>query len=212
MADYTLPDLQPLQTFYVAATSRTFTEAAERLCLSQSAVSHAVARLEQSLRLSLFERIGTKSRLTDAGKRLLSSCERVFDELRQCRDELTRRDPHAISGQLRLGTTVEFGNGVLAAKIAPFLQQYPQLDLSLTFSHDLVSPLLAGNLDLIIDCWVHPREDLWQVKLFREKYVLVAAPAFAQTMRLRRLSDLGRVSWLTLDPAGAWWHRLLVQL
>lgn len=205
-------DLQPLHTFYVAATSRTFTEAAERLFLSQSAISHAMSRLERSMQVKLWERAGVQTRLTDAGKRLLRSCGTIFQELQMCREELQGQDPQDVSGHLRLGATVEFGNGILAAKIAPFLAEYPRLEVSLTFRHDLVTPLLAGNLDLIIDCWAHPREELWRLKLFRERYVLVGSPALVLQAGIRRVKDLVRVPWLSLDASAEWWQRWLVQL
>ncbi|MFZ2955524.1 MAG: LysR family transcriptional regulator [Candidatus Ozemobacteraceae bacterium] len=205
-------DLQPLFTFYVTATSPTFTEAAERLNLSQSAVSHAIRKLERSVGLRLLVRDQTPIRLTEAGQTLFQTCERVFLDLQRCQDLLRQDDSRPLTGRLRMGATVEFGNSVLSRKIAPFLQEHPRIEPSFTFSHELLKPLLADELDVIIDCKAHARAELSQVSLFRERYVLVAAPSLIERERVRCLSDLERVSWLTIDPAGEWWQRLLVQI
>ena len=205
-------DLQPLYTFFLAATSRTFTEAADRLCISQSAVSHAMAKLDRSLATRLWEKNGHSMCLTDSGKQLLKTCERVFSELQDLRVKLSKRNPRILSGLLNIGTTVEFGNSVLAKGLRPFIQKHPALDLGLTFSHNLLEPLLAGELDVIVDCWIHAREDLWRVPLFQERYILVAAPQLLQQTPVRHLRDLGSLTWLSLDKEGNWWHRFLSQI
>lgn len=205
-------DLPRLSTFFVCASCETFTEAAERLSLCQSAVSHAIGKLERSLGQRLFERDQSPMRLTETGRILFQTCERIFLDLRQCGERLSQEGEHPLSGRLRVGTTVEFGNSVLAREIAPFLRDNPGIEPSLTFSHELLKPLLADDLDVIIDSRAHAREDLARVPLFRERYVLVAAPSLLPRRGIRRLPDLERLAWLTIDRNGEWWQRLLVQL
>ncbi len=205
-------DLQPLHTFYVTATAPTFTEAAERLHLSQSAVSHAIRRLERSVGQRLFDREQTPVRLTEAGQTLYQTCERVFHDVHQCREQLVAHGERPLAGRLRIGATVEFGNSVLARQIGPFLAAHPDIEPSLVFSHELLKPLLADDLDLIIDCRAHAHTGLAQVTLFRERYVLVAAPGLLKKTPIRMLTDLSRLDWLSIDANGAWWERLLVQV
>lgn len=78
-------DLQPLLTFHVAAGSTTFTEAAERLNISQSAVSHAIRKIERNVGQQLFVRDQTPIRLTKAGQLLFETCEKIFLDLQRCR-------------------------------------------------------------------------------------------------------------------------------
>lgn len=205
-------DLRLLHTFLVAAGAGSFTKAAERLCLSQSAVSHAMARLERNLGLSLWRRHGIHVRLTEDGQKLLLGCERVFHELKNCHETILNSHPGELTGQLRIGATVEFGNGVLSHNLMPFIQEHPQLKISLTFGHNLVAPLIAGDLDIIIDCWTHPREDIWRFPIFQEHYLMLAAPSLIKKTPLRKLADLQQVPWLTLDPVGHWWRRFLTQI
>ncbi|OGK11339.1 MAG: hypothetical protein A2W80_05015 [Candidatus Riflebacteria bacterium GWC2_50_8] len=205
-------DLQPLLTFHVTASSATFTEAAERLSISQSAVSHAIRKIERSIGQQLLVRDQVPIRLTDAGKALFDTCERIFLDLQRCRDQLQHDAERPLTGRLRLGAPVEFGNSVLARRIAPFLKANKGIEAGFTFSHELLKPLLADELDVIIDSRTHVRDDLMRASLFRERYVLVASPSLIKDEKIRRLSDLERVPWLTTDPSGKWWQRLLVQL
>jgi DNA-binding transcriptional LysR family regulator len=101
---------------------------------------------------------------------------------------------------------------VLARRIAPFLKANPGIEAGFTFSHELLKPLLADDLDVIIDSKTHIRDDLVRALLFRERYVLVAAPSLIDEYQISELSDLERIPWLTTDVAGKWWQRLLVQL
>jgi len=205
-------DLQQLFTFYVAAGSRTFTEAAERLHVSQSAVSHSIRKLERSVGFRLIVRDHAPIRLTESGRLLFETCGRVFSDIGRCRDAIHQSDPKTLAGRLMVGATVEFGNSVLASGIAPFINKHPNIEIGFTFSHELLKLLRADELDLIIDCRVHTRQDLSRTVLFREKYVLVAAPKLMKTANIDCLADLERVSWLSLDAEGNWWQRLLVQL
>ncbi|HNW33533.1 MAG TPA: LysR family transcriptional regulator [Candidatus Ozemobacteraceae bacterium] len=205
-------DLQQLWTFFVAASSRTFTEASERLHISQSAVSHAVRKLERSAGFALIIRDRAPLQLTEPGRLLFETCGRIFPDLRRCREMMHQSASNDLVGRMRVGATVEFGNSILARGMAPFLQKYPQLEMEFTFSHDLLKPLLADELDLIIDCRGYTRKGISRKTLFREKYVLVAAPELLNAAKVKRLSDLNHLIWLTLDSDGDWWQRFLAQL
>jgi len=205
-------DLQPLLTFHVAAGSATFTEAAERLNISQSAVSHAIRKLERNVGKQLFVRDQTPIRLTEAGQQLFETCEKIFLDLQRCRDQLQQEPGKPLTGRLRLGAPVEFGNSVLARRIVPFLKANPAIEAAFTFSHELLKPLLVDDLDIIIDSKTHVKDDLMRFSLFRERYVLVAAPSLLAEQPIVGLCDLERVPWLSTDAAGKWWQRLLVQL
>ncbi len=205
-------DLQPLYTFFITASSPTFVEAGERLNICQSAVSHAIRKLEQGLGHRLIKRDQTPICLTEAGVTLFQTCEKVFLDIQRCREILREEETMPLVGRLRLGATVEFGNSVLTRKIGPFLREHSLIQPSFTFSHELLKPLLADELDVIIDCKAHAREELARISLFRERYVLIASPKLIRSRSLRRVRDLERVPWLTIDPAGDWWQRLLVQI
>jgi len=204
-----LLDLPQLRTFYTLAQVGSFTACARRLGRTQSAVSHAMAKLEDLVGVPLLDRRGRGLRLTEEGRRLYQACEQAFATLDAAAEDLKRHQTQA-RGRLRVGATVEFGSSILMRHMQPFLAANPDLEIDFTLSHDLVGPLLRDDLDLIIDCVDHPLPALKKSPLFRETYVVACAPAFRKAHRLRAPADLSRSPVLSLDKGGAWWNRFLV--
>lgn len=204
-----LLDLPQLRTFFTLAQTGSFTACARRLHRTQSAVSHAMAKLESLAGVPLLDRRSRTLGLTEEGRRLYQACEEVFATLDAAAEDL-RRHHHPSRGRLRVGATVEFGSSILMKHMQPFLAAHPELEVDFTLSHDLLSPLLRDDLDLIIDCQEHPLPTLKKAPLFRETYVVACAPAFRKTHRLRIPADLARCPVLSLDKGGAWWNRFLM--
>ena len=204
-------DLPQLRTFFTLAQTGSFTACAQRLHRTQSAISHAMAKLEDLAGVPLLERRGRELGLTDEGRRLYQACEQVFATLDAAADDLQRNQTLA-RGRIRVGVTVEFGSSILMKHMQPFLAAHPGLDMDFTLSQELLPPLLRDDLDLIIDCQEHPLPALKKVPLFRETYVVACAPAFRKAHRLRVPTDLARCPILSLDKAGTWWNRFLMAL
>jgi DNA-binding transcriptional LysR family regulator len=204
-----LLDLPQLRTFFTLAQTGSFTACAKRLNRTQSAVSHAMAKLEDLVGAALLDRRGRSLGLTEEGRRLYQACEQAFATLDAAADDLRRHQTLA-RGRLRVGATVEFGSSILMKHMQPFLAANPDLEIDFSLSQDLLPPLLRDDLDLIIDCQEHPLPTLKKSPLFRETYVVACSPAFRKTHRLRVPADLSRGPVLSLDKAGAWWNRFLM--
>jgi DNA-binding transcriptional LysR family regulator len=203
-----LLDLPQLRTFFTLAQTGSFTICARRLHRTQSAISHAMAKLEDLVGVPLLDRRSRELGLTEEGRRLYQACEQVFATLDAATEDLRRHSTLA-RGRLRVGTTVEFGSSILMKHMQPFLTAHPDLEIDFTLSHDLLTPLLRDDLDLIIDCQEHSLPTLKKSPLFRETYVVACAPAFRKAHRLRVPADLARGPVLSFDKAGAWWNRFL---
>ncbi len=199
-------DLYQLRAFHALALTGTFTGAARRLHLTQSAISHAVAKLEASVGLSLVDRRGRSLQLTAEGNRLLQACEQVFATLEAAAEDLLR--PSA-AGRLRLGATVEFGSSILMRHMGPFLAENSLLEVDFTLTYELLPLLLRDELDLVIDCQEHFLPELDKLPLFRETYVVAGSKAFRAGRGITCARDLAACPILSLDKAGAWWHRFL---
>jgi len=204
-----LLDLPQLRTFFTLAQTGSFTTCARKLHRTQSAVSHAMAKLEQLAGVPLLARKGRELGLTEEGRRLYQACEQAFATLDAAADDL-RRHQNLARGRLRVGSTVEFGSSILMKHMQPFLVGNPDLEIDFTLSQDLLSPLLRDDLDLIIDCQEHPLPTLKKAPLFRETYVVACAKGFKKSHRLRKPVDLSGCPVLSLDKAGAWWNRFLM--
>ncbi len=200
-------DLNKLKTFYTLAKAGSYTGCAQRLCLTQSAVSHAIKKLETELGFELVDRAGRKFRLTREGEFLFRRCADIFPRIDDTLDSLAAGRGHRIS--LTLGAPVEFGSSVLLKGIAPFLTSHPHIHVDFFLDPYLLEPLLADDLDIIVDCIPHVHESLVCVPLMREEYVVIATPWYVADHRIHTIADLSRCSLLSFDKDLLWWKNFI---
>jgi DNA-binding transcriptional LysR family regulator len=201
-------DLAPLAAFVEAARTGSFGAAARRLHVTPSAISHAVRKLQGTLDRELIEWRGRRLTLTPIGDRLYRASLRAFEEL-EAFERLARGDATEAPLTLVLGATIEFGATVLLPKLRPLLAAHAALHVDFRFSNDLGDLLLRDEIDLAVDCRPHPHPAVHCTRMFREKYVVVATPAFLQEHPIRTPLDLRRTPVLSLDRDGSWWNNLL---
>jgi DNA-binding transcriptional LysR family regulator len=197
-----------LRAFLEVARAGGYPQAARRLHVTPSALSHALRRLQEDLGRELFDWRGRRFTLTASGERLFRICQAGFDRL----DEAEGIRAALGTGQpLRvvLGSTIEFGATVLVQKLRPLLDAHPELHVDFHLTNDLADPLLRDEVDLAVDCRSHAHPRLHRTALFREKYVVVATPELLARHPIRGTRDLSRVPVLSLDPEGRWWTNLL---
>lgn len=204
-------DIGQLRMFFTLARTGSYTGAAERLHRTQSAVSHAIRKLEASAGVPLVDRRGRGFRLTEDGRRLFQACEAAFSALEGAAEDIARRHGRGL-GRLRLGATVEFGCSILMKHMGPFLRDHPDIAFEFRMSHELLRPLLRDELDVIIDCKEHRHPSLERRPLFRETYTVVCSPAYRKRLGLATVSDLERAAVLSLDEEALWWQRFVLSL
>ncbi|MEW5821840.1 MAG: LysR family transcriptional regulator [Cyanobacteriota bacterium] len=204
-------DLYQLKTFYTFGKVLSFTETARILYVSQSAISHSIKKLEQSLEIKLVERKSKKLALTAAGKELFESCETIFFEIEKAKENIFKRNRNHLQ-ELIIGSTVEFGTTILIKHLKTFIDNNKNLKLDFIFSNDLSRYLLTDKVDFIIDCKKHFSHDIENINLFHENYVVIASPEFIKDNKITQLSDLERVPILSLDKEGLWWKNFLVSI
>jgi DNA-binding transcriptional LysR family regulator len=204
-------ELNQLEVFYTLAKVKSFTRTAKLMFVTQSAISHAVRKLESGTECKLIDRGNRGFRLTPAGRELFYSCERIFREVELARENIRNHRENPV-WEISLGSPVEFGNTVLVPLLCDFLQAYPQYRLNFYFSNELEEPLANGSVDFIIDCRVHFGHDLSCIHLFREEYVVIVSPEHPFLERLRQPGDLERIEILSMDRKGEWWRNFLAVL
>ncbi|MFH2091657.1 MAG: LysR family transcriptional regulator [Pseudomonadota bacterium] len=204
-------DLYQLKTFFTLAKVKNFTRAADVLFVTQSAVSHAIKKLEDSIDTPLFERKAKTLSLTSAGYTLFKSCEKIFYEIERVDQDIVRFRKES-KVRIRLGCTVEFGTSILIKHIQSFLLSHPDIHLDFYFSPFLQDPLLRDEIDLAIDCVVHKTSELEKIYLFQEQYVTIASPAFIKENQIQSLDDLDRVNILSNDKQLVWWNNFITAI
>jgi LysR family transcriptional regulator, low CO2-responsive transcriptional regulator len=135
-----------LKVFEVTARRGSFTRAAEELFLTQPTVSIQMKQLAKAVGMPLFEQVGKRLFLTDAGQNLLDTCQDIFTRLDAF--EMTVADMQGMkTGQLRLAV-ISTAKYVIPRLLGPFCQRYPGVDVSLTVTnHEKVVERLRDNLD-----------------------------------------------------------------
>ena len=200
-------DLYQLKAFFALSQTLSFTKAAWRLHVSQSAVSHAIKKLESGTGLKLILRRGRHFVLTEEGLELARSCRIVFGELERVEDSLSSWGERVQT--IRLGTTVEFGTLVLIRHMKPFLARNADVHLDFRFTNDPLPALMNDELDIIVDCKKHVLPGLERTDLFREQYVVVAAPAFLKGKVIKVPKHLEGQTIISLDKNASWWGRFV---
>lgn len=123
-------DWDKLRIFHAVAEAGSFTHAGETLNLSQSAVSRQISALEETLQTPLFHRHARGLILTEQGETLNHTVREVFAKLAMTEAMLSESKNKA-AGQLTITTTTGFGSGWLVRHLPSFLENHPDITLSL---------------------------------------------------------------------------------
>jgi len=138
-----------LTAFAAVAEAGGFTKGAERLMVSQPAVSLQVSELETSLKTKLFDRLPRGVRLTAAGELLLGYARRI--EAMEQEAELAMAEFLGLArGRLIIGASLTIGSYLLPATLGAFRQAHPQIDLELKIAntHQIEAMVLDNRLDM----------------------------------------------------------------
>ncbi len=148
-------DATELETFLAVADNRSFSRAAERLHLTQPAVSKRIQALEADLAARLFDRVGKRVDLTQSGRLLLPRARSLLAEIADTR-RLLKNLNEQVAGSLHLATSHHVGLHRLAPVLKAFSDRYEDVQLDIRFedseaAHDLVrrgeSELAVVTLD-----------------------------------------------------------------
>lgn len=168
--------LHQLRLFLSLGKHLSFTRAAEELHLTQPAVSIQIKRLEDSVGISLVEKIGKKIFLTSAGKEFFSAAQEVMDRLKVLSEDLSGMEK-GIAGPLNIAaiTTAKY---FMPHFLGIFLRDYPEVEPSLTITNQSkVLQRLKDNLDDIVIMGRVPEDDIeLEVEYFLDNPLIVVAP------------------------------------
>lgn len=165
-------ELRQLEYFVAICKEMHFSRAAENLCTTQSNLSQQIKFLENELGLPLFDRIGKRIKLTDAGKILLEQSESIFthvDYAKRAIADLKRLE----GGRLDIAILPGDGDLLFDALLIDFHKTYPKLAISVTETTDVYEQVLNGTRDLgVTTVPVKPDERISVTPLFHEEFAL----------------------------------------
>jgi DNA-binding transcriptional LysR family regulator len=169
-------NLNHLAIFHAVAQAGSMTLGAERLDISQPAVSKQVQELERALGVYLFDRIGRRVRLSQAGEILAEYARRLFALAREAEEAI--EDVRAVGrGRLVIGASTTIGTYLLPGVVAEFWRRHPNVELLVEIENtEQVHRRLAGHeLDVALTEGFVEEDELDAEVFRRDELVVIAA-------------------------------------
>ncbi|MEE9342563.1 MAG: LysR family transcriptional regulator [Gammaproteobacteria bacterium] len=144
-------DISALKAFIAVAETGSFSRAAEALFLTQPAISKRIRSLENELNTKLYDRIGRTVALTQAGNTLLPRAKKILLDLDDSIRSIHNLN-ESVTGKLRFATSHHIGLHRLPPALRTFSQQYPEVQLGISFmdSENACQLVETGALELAI--------------------------------------------------------------
>ncbi|MGL6169533.1 MAG: LysR family transcriptional regulator, partial [Fusobacteriaceae bacterium] len=149
-------DLHYLRIFYEVASEKSFTKAAQKLFINQSAVSIQVKKFEELLKTKLFDRSSKKIKLTYSGEALYQMAEDIFDKVKRAEREITRIIDTDKS-KIVIGASSVIGEPLLPRLMKEFTEKHSEIDYEIFISSKeyLLKNLKEGQVDVLIIDFEH---------------------------------------------------------
>jgi DNA-binding transcriptional LysR family regulator len=202
-----LEDLVSMALFASVVQHRSFSAAARELGLVKSAVSKRVALLEERLGVRLLTRTTRKLSLTEDGVRYYEHCAALLAAAAAAEEAIAGASTEP-RGRLRINAPISFTQGYLAPALAAFLMRYPEIEIELSTSNELIDIVEAGY-DIVIRITQLRDSSLIARKLSSDRLVVAGAPGyFARYGRPAAPPELIGHNCLhyTLVPAAGEWR------
>ena len=170
-------DLNQLRSFYEVTRERSFTRAADKLFLTQPAISLQIKALEEELGESLFERLRRNLRPTPAGEILCGHAQAIFAQVEVARQEIAAlRDE--VRGLLAIGTSDTNCTYILPGVLQEFTENYPgvEFDIRNKTSPEVLRLVLENEVDFGLATLPVGHRDLVSETLFERRDVLICRP------------------------------------
>jgi DNA-binding transcriptional LysR family regulator len=196
-------DSRRLRAFCALAEAGSYTRAARELHLTQSALSHSMKALETEVACRLFDRMGKKLVLTQAGEQLLQHATKILQEMENARQSLAHLGKWG-RGRLRLGASTTACQYLLPPVLREFKQSFPDHNITIEpgDTRELVASLLHQRTDLALALEGDKDPQLEFHPLFTDTLHFIVGPMhpWARERRVER-AELPRQNYVLYDKA-----------
>ena len=174
-------DLHYLEIFYEVAKAKSFTKAAEKLFINQSAVSIQVKKFEDILKVKLFDRSSKKIKLTYIGETLYKMAEDIFEKVKRAEKEISRVI-EVDRARISIGASSIIAEPLLPSLMKSFASSHEEIEYNVTISNKehLLKLLKEGELDIIIIDSEHIIDsNLEIISIEKGPYVLISSRSYS---------------------------------
>lgn len=165
-------EIKHLRMISTIAQTQNMTKAAEKLCLTQSALSQQLKHIETRLMADLFFRTNRKMILTSTGKRVLKAANHIIDVLDDTELEIAKI-VNGDSGELKVGTQCMFCYKWLPTVLAVFQNKFPKIEFEIGNSEDVFNELVSEKFDFVITGLPQVEDTLKYFPLFKDQMVCI---------------------------------------
>lgn len=167
-------NLDKLRIFHIVASHNSFTRASEDLFLTQPGISKHVKHLEEYYGLRLFDRLGKKVVLTQAGDVLYESTKEIFRLIDDAKEKIDDLKAMA-GGKITVGASFTAGVYIIPELLGRFNQMHPEVEilLDVAFSHSIAEKVIANELDIGFIGAPYDDERLITKKLCEDRLVII---------------------------------------
>ncbi|MGL5033362.1 MAG: LysR substrate-binding domain-containing protein, partial [Microcystaceae cyanobacterium] len=167
--------LAAMQSFVRVIEMNSFSAVAREQQTTQPTVSKQISALEKYLGVQLLTRSTTHLNLTEDGKKYYQYCQQILENVAEAEASFTGKE--SVTGILRLGCSVLFGEMQIVPRLEAFIARYPKVKVDLMMVDSLVDMVEEG-LDLSIRIGNHQDQTLMSDRIGTTRRVTVAAPSY----------------------------------
>ena len=174
-------ELRHLRYFKVVAELQHFHKAADKLHISQPALSNQIKQLEQELNSKLFDRVGRGVKLSESGELVLSSAIKILNEVELLKESVSDIESGQ-AGTLKIGVLQSINSLYLRSLVAEFDRNNPNISLQIEemTNYNIEKKISRGDIDIGIGFILNKDyPDIEFEKLFDEKWKLIISPTHA---------------------------------
>ena len=196
-------DLHYLRIFYEVAKEKSFTKAANKLYINQSAVSIQVKKFEEILNSKLFDRSSKKIKLTYTGEALFKMAEEIFEKVKRAEKEM-ERIINLDKAKISIGATSVIGEPLLPLLMKDFISLHDEIEYDITISTKawLLKLLKEGELDILLIDEEHITDsNLEIITVGSVPYVLVGTKNFQKLEAVSKEPLISRKNIYNNDKA-----------
>ncbi len=178
--------IESLKVFCDLVDTRSFSKAASKNFISQSAVSQQIKAFEDRFGRKLVERSRTGLVATAAGEAFYQGCREILDRFNALSEELKGMG-NIVAGQVRLATIYSVGLHELSPLVKRFIKTYPQVNIHIEYSrtNKVYEDVINGSIDLGIVAYPAPRPQIEIIPFRSDRLVLVVSPDHPLASRKR---------------------------
>lgn len=193
-------ELRQLEYFMAVCEKLHFSRAAEKIRITQPTLSQQIKMLENELSIPLFNRIGKRITMTEAGKILYKQSERIFSHVKHAQDAIAELK-QVEGGSLTIGVLPGDADLLFTALLLDFHKKHPKISLSLVETTQVAEQVTQGILDIGVTTASPPDDRVIQIPLFHEEFSLAVAKDHSLAKKTSlQLKDLQEIKTVLFPP------------